>query len=152
MLTPTDWTGVDHYMGDFVKLLAQVDRTGNRPRLDRYLLLTQRRRALATLASGTGKRLPATAGEGVRAMYDMYPDSWGPSAHDPENARSAENTTVAVQTAQLLAELRGKAALAERQRLARVLLDSVSQALFGIGLGEDTGSVSRHGSLLKCAG
>lgn len=32
-------------------------------------------------------------------MYDMYPDSWGPSAHDPENARSAENTLVAVQTA-----------------------------------------------------
>jgi len=26
MLTPTDWTGVDHYLGDFVKLLAQVDR------------------------------------------------------------------------------------------------------------------------------
>ena len=26
MLTPTDWTGVDHYLGDFQKLLAQVDR------------------------------------------------------------------------------------------------------------------------------
>ena len=26
MLTPTDWTGLDHYLGDFVKLLAQVDR------------------------------------------------------------------------------------------------------------------------------
>ena len=25
-------------------------------------------------------------------MYDMYPDSWGPAAHDPENPRSAENT------------------------------------------------------------
>ena len=32
-------------------------------------------------------------------MYDMYPDSWGPAAHDPENARSAENTTFAVQAA-----------------------------------------------------
>src|SRR5678815_5462556 len=26
MLTPTDWTGLDHYLGDFVKLLDQVDR------------------------------------------------------------------------------------------------------------------------------
>jgi phosphoheptose isomerase len=26
MLTPTDWTGLDHYLGDFVKLLGQVDR------------------------------------------------------------------------------------------------------------------------------
>ena len=32
-------------------------------------------------------------------MYDLYPDSWGPAAHDPENAFSAENTAVAVQTA-----------------------------------------------------
>ena len=27
MLPPTDWTGVDHYLGEFQKLLAQVDRT-----------------------------------------------------------------------------------------------------------------------------
>ncbi|HZE99360.1 MAG TPA: SIS domain-containing protein [Planctomycetota bacterium] len=26
MLTPTEWTGVDHYVGDFIKLLGQVDR------------------------------------------------------------------------------------------------------------------------------
>ena len=26
MLTPTDWTGLDHYLGEFTKLLAQVDR------------------------------------------------------------------------------------------------------------------------------
>ena len=32
-------------------------------------------------------------------MYDMYPDSWGPAAHDPDNARSAESTAVAVQAA-----------------------------------------------------
>jgi len=32
-------------------------------------------------------------------MYDLYPDSWGPAAHDPENTRSAENTAAAVQTA-----------------------------------------------------
>ena len=27
-------------------------------------------------------------------MYDLYPDSWGPAAHDPENPRSAENTAL----------------------------------------------------------
>ena len=32
-------------------------------------------------------------------MNDLYPDSWGPAAHDPENTRSAENTAAAVQTA-----------------------------------------------------
>ena len=32
-------------------------------------------------------------------MYDLYPDSWGPAAHDPENSRSAENTAMALQTA-----------------------------------------------------
>ncbi|RPH48053.1 MAG: SIS domain-containing protein [Planctomycetota bacterium] len=26
MLTPTDWTGLDHYLGEFTTLLAQVDR------------------------------------------------------------------------------------------------------------------------------
>ena len=26
MLTPTEWTGLDHYLGDFQKLLGQVDR------------------------------------------------------------------------------------------------------------------------------
>lgn len=29
-------------------------------------------------------------------MYDMYPD-WGPAAHHPENPRSVENVTAAVQ-------------------------------------------------------
>jgi signal transduction histidine kinase len=45
---------------------------------------------------------------------------------------------VAAETAQLFAEIQGKAALEERQRLARELHDSVSQALFGIGLGART--------------
>ena len=31
-------------------------------------------------------------------MYDFYPDAWGPSAHDPENPHSAENTAFALQT------------------------------------------------------
>lgn len=50
----------------------------------------------------------------------------------------ADQAAVAVQTARLFAEMQGKAATEERQRLARELHDSVSQALFGIGLGART--------------
>lgn len=50
----------------------------------------------------------------------------------------ADQAAVAVQTARLFAEVQGKAATEERQRLARELHDSVSQALFGIGLGART--------------
>jgi PAS domain S-box-containing protein len=50
----------------------------------------------------------------------------------------ADQTAVAVENARLLVEARGKAALEERQRLARELHDSVSQALYGIALGAKT--------------
>jgi PAS domain S-box-containing protein len=50
----------------------------------------------------------------------------------------ADQAAVAVQTARLIADVQGKAALEERQRLARELHDSVSQALYGIGLGART--------------
>jgi signal transduction histidine kinase len=45
---------------------------------------------------------------------------------------------VALENARLFSEARGKAALEERQRLARELHDSVSQALYGIALGART--------------
>ncbi len=47
----------------------------------------------------------------------------------------ADQAAVAVENARLFAETRDKAALEERQRLARELHDSVSQALYGIALG-----------------
>jgi signal transduction histidine kinase len=50
----------------------------------------------------------------------------------------ARQAAVAIENARLFEQARGVAALEERQRLARVLHDSVSQALFGIGLGAET--------------
>jgi signal transduction histidine kinase len=50
----------------------------------------------------------------------------------------ADQAAVAVETARLFVEVQGKAALEERQKLARELHDSVSQALYGIALGART--------------
>jgi PAS domain S-box-containing protein len=50
----------------------------------------------------------------------------------------ADQAAVALENARLFAQARGKAALEERQRLARELHDSVSQALYGIALGART--------------
>jgi signal transduction histidine kinase len=50
----------------------------------------------------------------------------------------ASQAAVAIENAQLFEATQEKAALEERQRLARELHDSVSQALFGIGLGART--------------
>ncbi|MDQ2683374.1 MAG: GAF domain-containing protein, partial [Chloroflexota bacterium] len=50
----------------------------------------------------------------------------------------ADQAAVAVENARLYGQARGLAALEERQKLARELHDSVSQALFGIGLGART--------------
>ena len=53
-------------------------------------------------------------------------------------AAIARQAAVAIENARLFEQAQGKAALEERQRLARELHDSVSQALYGIGLGART--------------
>lgn len=53
-------------------------------------------------------------------------------------AAIANQAAVAIENHRLYDDAQGKAALEERQRLARELHDSVSQALYGIGLGART--------------
>jgi PAS domain S-box-containing protein len=73
------------------------------------------------------------------AMSCSYPVGMEPDAEEIAFLLVvADQAAVAVQTARLFADDQGKAALEERQRLARELHDSVSQALFGIGLGART--------------
>jgi PAS domain S-box-containing protein len=53
-------------------------------------------------------------------------------------AAIADQAAIVVENNRLYAEAQGQAAIEERQRLARELHDSVSQALYGIGLGART--------------
>ncbi len=84
--------------------------------------------------------LPLVARErplGVLAIFYLPGDK--PDAADLTFLSAvADQAAIAVENARLFAELQGKAALEERQRLARELHDSVSQALYGIALGART--------------
>ncbi|MDT8304716.1 MAG: GAF domain-containing sensor histidine kinase [Anaerolineae bacterium] len=61
------------------------------------------------------------------------------TSHDAELAMALGNQlAVAIENARLYAQAQELAALQERQKLARELHDSVSQALYGIGLGTKT--------------
>lgn len=75
----------------------------------------------------------------VGALNVFYPRGKNPS--DAEVAfltAIADQAAVAAMNAQLFEEAKEKAILEERQRLARELHDSVSQALYGIALGART--------------
>jgi PAS domain S-box-containing protein len=74
---------------------------------------------------------------GVLAVDHRDPEVY--TGHHAEMALAfASQAAVAIENAQLFEATQEKAALEERQRLARELHDSVSQALFGIGLGART--------------
>jgi signal transduction histidine kinase len=63
----------------------------------------------------------------------------------------ADQVAVAVENARLHAQARDLAALEERQRLARELHDSVSQALYGIALGARTARITLERDPAKAA-
>jgi PAS domain S-box-containing protein len=78
-------------------------------------------------------------GRSFGSLQVYYPDKTAPSDDDMAFLRAvADQCTVAVDNARLLSEAQSRAGLEERQRLARDLHDSVSQALYGIALGART--------------
>jgi signal transduction histidine kinase len=75
----------------------------------------------------------------VGALSCSYPIGMQPDRSEIEFLEIiADQAAVAMETARLFDEVQGKAALVERQKLARELHDSVSQALYGIALGART--------------
>jgi PAS domain S-box-containing protein len=78
-------------------------------------------------------------GRALGAINLRYLPGQGPGEDERSFLRAvADQAAVAVENARLFTQARGKAALEERQRLARELHDSVSQALYGIVLGVKT--------------
>ncbi|MDQ2708219.1 MAG: histidine kinase [Actinomycetota bacterium] len=85
-------------------------------------------------------------GRRVGSVNAYYPRDLEPTPDELAFLRAvADQAAVAVENARLLAEAQSKAGLEERQRLARELHDSVSQALYGIALGARTArSLAEH--------
>ena len=78
-------------------------------------------------------------GQALGAIFFCYLPDEEPGEDEKVFLRAvADQAAVALENARLFSEARGKAALEERQRLARELHDSVSQALYGIALGART--------------
>ncbi len=74
---------------------------------------------------------------GVFSIDNLHPHTLGPEEQRAFTSL-ARRAAVAIRNARLYAEAQGKAALEERQKLARNLHDSVSQAIYGIVLGVRT--------------
>ena len=80
-----------------------------------------------------------TLGRSVGALTVAYPHDDEPDGAEQAFLRALANqAAAAVENARLYGSAQHAAALEERQRLARDLHDSVSQALFGIALGART--------------
>jgi PAS domain S-box-containing protein len=81
----------------------------------------------------------ASRSNSLGALNLLYLQNHEPGEEEAIFLRAvADQTAVAMENARLFSEVRGKAALEERQRLARELHDSISQALYGIALGTKT--------------
>jgi signal transduction histidine kinase len=103
---------------------AQQDSRGFKPLLEAAGV-----RSLLSVPMRTRERVV-----GVISIYDKR-GAPGFTDRDAELATLfAQQAAVAIENARLYDEVRDKAALEERQRLARELHDSVSQALYGIAL------------------
>lgn len=74
---------------------------------------------------------------GVFSINNLHPNTLG---HEEQRVYTslARRAAIAIRNARLYAQAQGKAALEERQKLARNLHDSVSQAIYGIVLGVRT--------------
>ena len=103
-------------------------------------LTPELREALRQTPWGSGISLPLRyQGVNLGTLNCVYGSGYAPDDLEVRFLQTiADQAAVAVENARLFAELQGKAVLEERQRLARDLHDSVSQALYGIGLGART--------------
>ncbi len=78
-------------------------------------------------------------GQGFGDLIATYPNGQNPDRSELEFLRAiADQSSLGLENARLIAAARDGAALEERHRLARELHDSVSQALYGIALGART--------------
>jgi signal transduction histidine kinase len=84
--------------------------------------------------------IPLVAGgQGFGDLIATYPNGLNPDRSELEFLRAiADQSSLGLENARLIAAARDGAALEERHRLARELHDSVSQALYGIALGART--------------
>ncbi len=78
-------------------------------------------------------------GQSSGDLIATYPNNQNPDRSELEFLRAiADQSSLGLENARLIAAARDGAALEERHRLARELHDSVSQALYGIALGART--------------
>ena len=93
MLTPTDWTGVDPYLGDFQKLLAQVDRKQVQTMVDLVTEAYVQEKTVFIIGNG---------GSGANASH-LCEDLGKGTLHDFENQRRLKVMSLTDNTPYILA-------------------------------------------------